>query len=200
MMKLKYLAMGLLIAAPTFAAKPPQSSWLMDKIEKGKVEFLAVGRPSMLKIHGIGSAPTGQFQIEGNKLVGSTSFDLSSLETGISLRDKHMKDKYLETERFPKATLTLDGVSLPPNAKLPGSFMLEKIPFSGKLDLHGVKRTVEGLASIQGSGATTTVKAEFSLKIKDFSIAEPGFAGITMADEVTILVELAGPLVTKQDL
>lgn len=158
----------------------------------GTVSFEAIGRPSMLKIKGTGKALKGSLKIAGSKVSGSCSFDLDSLETGLSMRDKHMKEKYLEVAKFPQATLTLTDLQLSDSAQK-DSFIKEKIPFKGLMKLHGVEKAVEGSAEVSRGATGYTVVATFPVKTPDFSIATPTFAGITVADNVTITVEFAAP-------
>src|SRR5262245_49694569 len=105
----------------------------------GCVEFFAVGWPSALKIHGKGRGPEGQLQVVGNQVNGTIEFDLDTLETGIELRDRHMKEQYLQTARFPRAALKLEGLDAKRLADSSGSVSL---PFRGMLSLHGVDKPV----------------------------------------------------------
>src|SRR4051812_35277879 len=76
----------------------------------GQVDFLAKGRPNLFRVTGKGSAPTGQLTVDGEKISGTLEFQLTTLETGLETRDHHMKDKYLEVEKYPKATLEIKSV------------------------------------------------------------------------------------------
>src|SRR5438046_2728106 len=76
--------------------------------KNGEVEFLATGRPSALKIRGkikedAKDALTGKLQVTGANVTGTAKLALDMLDTGIDLRNKHMKEKYLETGKFPTA-------------------------------------------------------------------------------------------------
>src|SRR5262245_17940595 len=107
------LAMSAAPASFVMAAVP-NSSWFTDLASsKGTVEFEAIGRPSALKIHGKGEAPKGKLTVKDSQVSGQVSFRLDSLQTGIALRDKHMKEKYLESEKFPEATLQITKIEPP---------------------------------------------------------------------------------------
>src|SRR3989338_6695806 len=99
-MKLILLAVTFLLPYSGLAAKsaviPPAPTKLKTS-EAGDVRFLAVGKPSMLKIHGKGKILAADFQLEKESLKGSAEVDLNSIDTGIALRNQHMKEKYLET-------------------------------------------------------------------------------------------------------
>lgn len=147
--------------------------------EQGAVNFLAKGKPAMLKIEGKGKGVTGKLTEDGEKISGTLEFDLSTLDTGIGLRDEHMKDKYLETKKFKKAILTLK------DQKVPGS---GKFKFKGEMEIKGVKKDVEGEATVIRDGAKTRVSAQFPLKISDYPIGVPSYMGITVAETVEVTV------------
>src|SRR5262245_42355900 len=78
----------------------------------GSIDFFATGWPSALKIHGKGAGPAGTLTLNGSSATGSLSVDLGTLKTGIALRDRHMKEEYLQVDRYPQATLTLAHLDL----------------------------------------------------------------------------------------
>ena len=69
---------------------------LSFKESDGKVTFLAIGKPAMIKIVGEGTGPHGDLTIFDDKLQGTLTIDMKKLTTKIELRDDHMKNKYLE--------------------------------------------------------------------------------------------------------
>jgi len=198
---IKILSTLISILSLTFAvhaATPPNQKWILD-LEKssGTVEFKAIGRPSALKINGKGDKAKGALNIEGLNLTGTASFALDSLDTGIKLRNEHMKKKYLETDKYPEAKFTFTKVILPESLNAENA-SVDKLPFEGKLLLHGVEKPVSGLAKIERKGAEVSVAANFGLKISDYGIPAPGFAGITMAEDVDVQVQFSGPYTKAQ--
>jgi len=156
--------------------------------DQGTVEFKAVGRPSALKIIGKGTGAAGEVKLAGTTVSGVFSFDLNTLDTGIKLRNEHMKAKYLETEKFPATILKISDLVLPEGLRAESAEVTE-MPFSGVLLLHGVEKIVQGLASVKRGGKTVGIEARFKIKVSDYSIAVPSFAGITVADEVDVIVK-----------
>lgn len=152
----------------------------------GTVEILAVGKPSFIKIQGKGDAPSGQLTSENSVINGKFEFSLDSLDTGIKLRNEHMKMKYLETDKHPKALLEIQNLSVKKDwsVKAPS---LEATSFSGRMTLHGVVRPVTGTFTINSKGE---VSAETKIKISEFKIAIPSYMGITVADEVQVKVKI----------
>lgn len=188
---------SLFLATQTFAADTARANWKIGlSRNSGAVEFLAVGRPSAIKIRGKGTAPEGTITLKkaasGYLAQGVVSVELESLDTGIGTRTSHMKEKYLEVGNYPKAELELL------EAQLPESFGQEdaeaKTAFRGTLTLHGVKKPVEGTVSVKRNSNSCSGHAEFSLKLADYAIAIPRFAGITVADDVSVSVDFMAPM------
>src|SRR5262249_60249324 len=75
---------------------------------------------------------------------GAVQVDLSSLQTGIGLRDRHMKEKYLEIPRNDTfSTARLEEIRIERAEE--GS-----MPFHGRLTRHGEQRMVSGMADREG--------------------------------------------------
>lgn len=182
------IVLSLLICEPLSAADAPRQKLSLEiDATKSSVEFYAVGRPSFLKVNGKSeSGLSGNFVVEASSVSGHADFVLEGLQTGIELRDKHMKEKYLEIQQFPKASLVLDKMEIPQTFWQESSKV--ELPFHGKLTLHNKTQSVEGKAQIDKSAAKIMIEAEFSLKISDFAIAQPGFMNVTLADEVKVVV------------
>jgi polyisoprenoid-binding protein YceI len=153
----------------------------------GSTEFHATGHPSAIKVVGKGKGPTGAFSVNGLHVSGEIRFDLSSLDTGIDMRTRHMKEKYLEVQKDPEARLTLTKLDLP-NALSNGA-KFNQVPFEGTLQLHGKNHLVTGLVDASRTDNQVSINATLGLKIADYGILLPTFAGITMADDVQIVVQ-----------
>ena len=92
-------------------------------------------------------SPAGSFKAKTNEVKGEATLTgdtvtadnivvkLVGLKTGISLRDKHATEKYLEVGKFPDAVLT--------NATGKGG------KGHGKLKIRGIEKDVEGTGSLQ---------------------------------------------------
>lgn len=182
------LLLSLLLPTVALAAAAPARESVALKADPAasKVTFLAVGKPSMLKIHGTASAgPAGDLKIEGNQLRGAVEMDLDKLDTGIELRTQHMKDKYLEVKEHPKAKLTLTEAAVDEGFAASLTNAGEK-PFKGKLLLHGKEQDVSGTFTARDG----QVQAKFPIKLSDFAIDIPSYLGVTVADMVDVAVEL----------
>jgi polyisoprenoid-binding protein YceI len=119
-------------------------------------------------------------------LEGSLAVDLRTLDSGIGLRNEHLREKYLEVNKgtgFDTATLSaidLTGLSLAaPEGK--GSF-------TGLLTVHGVAKTVSGTVDVRRASGGLRVQASFRLDLSDYGIAKPRYLGIGVTNTIQVEV------------
>jgi len=125
----------------------------------------------------VGPAPQQAGGVGGALLV-----KLDTLETGIGLRDHHMRENYLEVEKGRGYDVaTIENIQL---EKADG-----KGTFKATLLLHGQKRQVTGTSIVHRRGdGTTHVDAEFPLKVSEFEIPKPTYLGVGVRDEIRVTV------------
>lgn len=150
---------------------------------KGKVTFLAKGRPALISIKGEGEGLSGHLKESKGVLRGAISFRLDSLKTGIDLRDEHLKQKYLEIGKFPEATLHVEDLKIPENLDRP-------FEFKAVLELHGVKQTVAGSVSVSKDLDDLNLTGSFQLKLTQFLIETPSFQGVAVAEDVQVNIDV----------
>ena len=120
------------------------------------------------------------------KLDGSLAVDLRTLDTGIGLRNEHLRENYLEVDKgpgFDTATLSeIDLKGFSPDAPE------GKGSFAGLLTLHGVTKTVTGAVDVRHVGAGLHVTASFPVNLPDYSIRKPRYLGVGVKDIVQVEV------------
>ncbi|MGE3680569.1 MAG: YceI family protein [Bdellovibrionales bacterium] len=159
--------------------------------DKGELKALAIGRPRALKINVEGSGPAGVLTIENGKLRGEIEVDMRSLETGIALRDRHLKETYIQTKEFPHAKLQLKGLSL--SAKdLKSGF--KNRDFAGDLHFHGVKKPITGQLDLEPG---LKMQARFKIRLTDFDVKVPSYLGVTVAETLDVEVKSTARLEEK---
>lgn len=156
---------------------------------KGRTEFKAVGRPAAIKIVGEGAGPEGEIKTlkAGDDLIlsGEVQVNLDSLKTGISLRDDHMKEKYLETGKFKTAILKFKDNRLQKATLLAG----EEIKTTAQLVFRQIEKPVEIILRMNRENETFKILSQFQMRLSDFQVPVPTYAGITVADFVDVKVE-----------
>ena len=182
------LAATLLAATLDLVAARPASAGKFWDLTSGNVRVrcrLTVGG----SFDAVTSAISGTLRQTGPdaSYTGTLRVDLLPLDTGIELRNNHLRETYLEVargERFRHAALTDVDLAVP----LPSDAARHKTPFSGTLSLHGVERAIAGEAELSRRDGRLRVQAAFSLSLKLFDIPPPRYLGVGVRDEVGILV------------
>lgn len=114
---------------------------------------------------------------DGSFTAENIEIDLNSLKTGISMRDDHMKEKYLDTKTYPKAILK------------------KAVGKGGKgvgvLTIKGKDINVKGEYKKEGN----LLISKFNLKLADTGITDVSYKGVGVDEELKI--EIAVPIVAE---
>ncbi len=132
------------------------------------------------------SAISGSLTSNGGHIDGTLAVDLKTLDTGISLRNEHMRDNYLEVGKgagYDTAALT--GIDL---KGLNGDAPDGKGSFAGMLTVHGVTKSVGGPVEVRKAGSGLRVKASFPVNLPDYNIPEPRYLGVGVKNTVQVEV------------
>jgi len=170
---------ALLIAGATLIAAAP---WAVTKGDVSVKCPMTIGGSFDAKT----TALAGTLTASGSTINGSLTVDLRTLDTGISLRNDHLREKYLEVDKgagYDKAVLsdiTLKGIN-PDAAAGKGSF-------GASLTVHGVTKMVNGPVEVRTAGAGLRVKASFPVNLPDYNIAEPRYLGVGVKNIVQVEV------------
>jgi len=150
--------------------------------QTGEINFLAIGKPAMIKIKGVAHAPVTTAKINNNQMFVESILVLNDLDTGIGLRDEHMKNEFLQIKKFPNAILKISNIVLPKGFESHAT-EIKNQSFEGKLTLHGKEKKVEGTFSLNKS---LELVAKFNFKLTDFGIEIPNYLGVIVADTVAV--------------
>ena len=161
-------------------------SAMASEIKNCKITFETIGKPVLVQIKGQSDEPcVGSYTLAGNQLTAAEfKMKLDKIETGIPLRNKHLRENYLHTDKFPEAVISvkkIDGLDQQRGSK--GAKMDNYYP---ELTIHGVTKPVAGA---QYKIAGKKVEATLQLELLDFGIERPAFMGIKVVDAVAIKVE-----------
>lgn len=140
----------------------------------GDVDFKASA--PLVNINGTGSKLTGTVTVDGTGVAtGSFDVDLTKATTDNGLRDEHMHTKYLDTGKFPKATLKLEPVKA----------TAAEFAWKGSLTLKGVTKPVSG----KGKYNDGKLWASFKVSLKEFSITGVSWKDAVVSDEAEVIVQ-----------
>jgi polyisoprenoid-binding protein YceI len=180
-------------AAATAAAGAAQAAtWrIVAEAEGNLVKF--VSSATLESFEGKTSNVQGRVTLDpaelGSHLEIEVEVDLRSLDTGIELRNRHMRENHLETERFPTARFEgaeiVEGAG---SALAPGTTVT--IQVEGNLALHGVSKTVRIPLELTHDGTNLRIVSHFPVALSDHEIARPKFLIMRLGDVQQVTVDV----------
>ena len=101
-----------------------------------------------------------------------------------ALMREHFNEKYMETEKFPKALFTgkLKGYDV--NAK--GD---QNVVATGKLTMHGVTKDISVPGTVAFESGKATMKAKFIVVLKDYDIKIPKLVWQNIAEQIEVKID-----------
>jgi polyisoprenoid-binding protein YceI len=166
-MSRRALALALLLALPLSAATQVTGEPTAGFHGRGPGGFSLEGKTHQLKVEDDGS-------------ILKVIVPLAGLQTGIGLRDRHMREKYLQVDKYPDAVLELPWSSV----KLPADGQSIEGTAPAKMTLHGKTQDVQVKYRITRTGNRYQVTGNVPLKITDYGIDIPSYLGITVQPDV----------------
>lgn len=126
--------------------------------------------------------------------------DLASIKTGIDMRDKHMRENHLETEKYPQAIFELTDVKTGSHYNIADGQPID-ITLFGNFTVHGVTKPVEIKATVQYYGDDQSspmkipgevihIKAGFDVLLPDYEIKRPQFLVLKLDEKQEIMVDI----------
>ena len=171
----RVVSAGMLLAGiGVFAASEGS---VFSKHGTSQVSFSASG-PGGVRIEG----QTEELEVRDQGESLAVIVPLRNLSTGMALRDRHMKEKYLETEKYPTAELKVFRGEL----KVPAAGSTEESTANGLLTLHGTEKKVPFKYRATESSGLYSVEASLHVNMADFGIATPSFMGVTVKPDVDV--------------
>ena len=122
-----------------------------------------------------------------DKLEGAAFYfevNLNTLDTGIGLRNRHMRENYLQCDQYPKATYQGKIIKI-----LRAATNEFKVLTEGEFYCHGVKqkRRIEGDVLVNGD--ELRIKSNFEVKLSDHQIDIPSIMFYKIDENMQVLVD-----------
>jgi len=116
--------------------------------------------------------------------------NMASLDTGVALRNKEMRERYLETNKF--STASFKSVSVSAAAPV-GPNQPADVNVTGDFTLHGVtKRMTIPVRVVLIPDGRIHATSHFTVKMPDFAINVPHNILVTVDDAVPVRLDLWG--------
>jgi polyisoprenoid-binding protein YceI len=123
--------------------------------------------------------------------------DLASIDTGIELRNEHMRDNFLETGKYPQATYKATSIKVDkkPNLKKPQTVHLMS---TGDFTVHGVTvkktipLTVDYTPTMGSTPAHIRLQGKFPVPLEQHHIKRPEAVLVKLADTISVSLDMQG--------
>jgi polyisoprenoid-binding protein YceI len=144
---------------------------------EAKVSFTCSG-PGGIHLEGTGS----ELEVEEKGDAVVLRVPLQKVTTGIGLRDTHMHEKYLETQKYPNAELSVPRAAL----KFPEDGASLEATAQGTMTIHGTSKPVTFHYKASRKGKSYEVKGDVDINMNDYGIGVPSYLGVTVKPLVAI--------------
>ena len=179
------LIVPLLVLLPFSTLHAQKTEYHVDRSAKNVVKFISDA--PVEDFEGVTNKIDGYLVHQGDDLTAGSDLyfevDLRTLDTGIGLRNRHMREDYLHTDKFPHAKFSGRIVEATPSGGK------TDVKVRGTMDIHGVKRPMEVKGSISGGGERLRVRATFDVKLTDHKIEVPQFMFLKIDENMELVVD-----------
>lgn len=141
----------------------------VKKSDKNEIKFISDA--PIEDFEGVTSNIDGYLYFVDNLVDSSQLYfevDLRTIDTGIGLRNRHMRENYLETDKYPLAAYT---GKITDAERVEGN--LYKVKVEGEMDIHGVKRKQNVEGTVDMSNNEIKISTNFIVKLTDHKIDIP---------------------------
>ncbi len=101
-----------------------------------------------------------------------------------ALMEEHFNEKYMESEKFPKATF--QGKVTGFQKQVTGA---QQVQATGKLTVHGVTKEIEIPGTLEVTGGKIKLLSKFVIKLEDYNITLPQLMWQNIAEQVDVTLE-----------
>ena len=113
------------------------------------------------------------------------SIPMKNFEFAKALMKEHFNEKYLESEKYPKATFQgkLQGFDL-------HSQEMQTVVAQGRLTLHGVTKVVEIPGTLEIKSDQIIARSQFKIRLEDYKVSIPQLLWTNIAEEVEVTIQV----------
>ncbi len=156
------------------AANSLAVEWQVDLTKPRVAKFIS--RAPLEEFEGITEDIDGYLYWEDDSLFKNNEFyfevNLNTLDTGIGLRNRHMRERYLETDKWPVASY--QGKIVDVAKRDSAGLTVYEVQTQGTFSVHGVERDIEVAGTVEMLEAgLMRIKAAFQIELPDYNIKIP---------------------------
>ncbi len=186
-------ALSLALAAVALGIGPPLLAQELDVDPSAERVVRFISRTQVDEFDGVTDHIDGYVQLNGQPLSTSTGgegtelyleVDLASIDTGIGLRNRHMRDNYLDVKKYPYAAFKGSIASVRQGAN--GAL---QVTASGTFSVHGVSHDRQIDCDVTPAGAGYHAHCSFPVLLSDHDIEIPKVMFLKLANEIRVEVD-----------
>ncbi len=172
----------------------PAVEWDVDLQANNEVKFISRAETFIktFQFEGVTHKIDGYLFWQDDSLFSGNEFyfevDLNSFDTGIKKRNQDMRNMVLETEKWSTASYKGKIVNF---QKMDTTVIAYKVLTRGKLNLHGVEKTIEIPGEVFLKGDNVWVQANFSILLTDYHMKIPSILVAKVANKIDIQVRVS---------
>ena len=142
----------------------------IDKSKENQVKFISDA--PVEDFEGVTKNIDGYLYYDGEDLLNNSELyfevDLRTVDTGIGLRNRHMRENYLHTDKYPMTHYKGKIVKVEK-----ASDNTYKVSLEGNMFIHGVTKPLKINGTIKQTGSGYFVNTNFEVNLNDYKIEVP---------------------------
>ncbi len=158
----------------------------VDKERDNMVKFISDA--PLEDFEGITDQIDGYVYYEGEEWTNASELyfevDLNSIDTGIGLRNRHMRENYLHTDKYPITYFSGKIISVEDSTN-----GIKKVITSGKIFIHGIEKPLETSGTLTPYENGFRIKTSFSVMLSDFNIEIPQIMFMKIDEEMRLRLD-----------
>jgi len=179
---MKYILITLFVSFSIFAGE-----FHVDKSSDNMVKFISDA--PIEDFEGATNSIDGYLYWEGDDLLNQSELyfevDLNTVDTGIGLRNRHMRENYLHTDKHPKTHFTAKIIKANKNSE--NEYEVEA---EGKFFVHGVEKDKKISGKIvKIDNNKYKVSAKFVVALSDYNIEVPSIMFYKIDENMDLIIE-----------
>lgn len=181
-MKTIIITLSILLLSVSYTLS---KEYQVDKSKKNVVKFISDA--PIEDFEGVTNSIDGYIFNEQDELEGSEIYfevDLNTVDTDNGLRNRHMREDYLHTDKYP---LTTYSGKITESKKVDDKHY--KVKSEGKFKVHGVETTKEIEADIYKYGKTLHIKTKFVVPLSDHNIEIPSIMLVKIDENMDLRLD-----------
>ena len=159
----------------------------VDRDKPNLVKFISDAKIETFE--GVTSSIDGYLYWEGDSLTNKSKLyfevDLNSIDTGIGLRNRHMRENYLNTDKWPYTKYT---------GRIIKSSLVEQavwnVTTEGTMFIHGLEQPLSVTGRIeQVEAGSYRVTVNFTIRLSDYGIEIPSLMFLKIDENMELVLD-----------